>query len=449
MPFPADFLWGAATAAYQIEGAVTEDGRGESIWDRFSHTPGMIENGDTGDIACDHYHRWREDLDHMQEVGLKAYRFSVAWPRIFPEGGGTLNQRGLDFYARLVDQLLERDIAPVVTLYHWDLPQALETRLGGWAARETAERFADYAATVFGALGDRVPTWVTLNEPWVAAFAGYLSGRHAPGLTDLGKAVRASHHLLLGHARAVQVFRSLGLRGEIGITLDLQLAAPDGDSDEDRRAAELGDGHTNRWFLDPLFRARYPSDVEALFDDRGAGLRDALEPGDLAAIAAPLDFLGMNFYMRRLYRAVPDGLGFTERLAGDRDDTTEMGWGIVPDAMGEQLARLRADYPPIPIYITENGMADREGVGADGAVHDGRRIEYLRRHFAVAEEAVATGTDLRGYFVWSFMDNFEWGLGYRPRFGIVHVDFETQARTPKDSARWYAGVIRTNGARLG
>ena len=214
MPFPADFLWGAATAAYQIEGAVTEDGRGESIWDRFSHTPGMVENGDTGDIACDHYHRWREDLDLMQEVGLKAYRFSVAWPRIFPEGGGTLNQRGLDFYARLVDELLERDIAPVVTLYHWDLPQALETRLGGWTARETAERFADYAATVFGALGDRVPQWVTLNEPWVAAFAGYLSGRHAPGLTDLGKAVRASHHLLLGHARAVQVFRSLGLRGD-------------------------------------------------------------------------------------------------------------------------------------------------------------------------------------------------------------------------------------------
>ena len=449
MPFPADFLWGAATASYQIEGAVNEDGRGESIWDRFSHTPGMTENGDTGDVACDHYHRWPEDLDLMQEVGLKAYRFSVAWPRIFPEGGGTVNQRGLSFYARLVDELLERDIAPVVTLYHWDLPQALETRLGGWTARETAERFADYAASVFGALGDRVPQWVTVNEPWVAAFPGYHSGRHAPGHTDLRKAVRASHHLLLGHARAVQVYRSLGLPGKIGITLDLQVAAPDGDSDEDRRAAELGDGYTNRWFLDPLFHARYPSDVEALFDDRGAGLGDALEPGDLPAIAAPLDFLGMNFYMRRWYRAAPDGLGFTERLAREGDATTEMGWGIVPDAMGEQLARLRADYPPIPLYITENGMADREGVGADGAVHDERRIDYLRRHFAVADEALAAGTDLRGYFVWSFMDNFEWGFGYRPRFGIVHVDYETLARTPKDSARWYAGVIRTNGADLG
>ena len=449
MPFPADFLWGAATASYQIEGAVTEDGRGESIWDRFSHTPGKIENGDTGDVACDHYHRWPEDLDLMQEVGLKAYRFSVAWPRIFPEGGGTVNQRGLSFYARLVDELLERNIAPVVTLYHWDLPQALETRLGGWTARETAERFADYAATVFGALGDRVPQWVTLNEPWVAAFVGYQTGRHAPGHTDLRKAVRASHHMLLGHARAVQVYRSLGLPGRIGITLDLQVAAPDGDSEKNRRAAELGDGYTNRWFLDPLFRARYPSDVEALFDDRGAGLGDALEPGDLPAIAAPLDFLGMNFYMRRWYRAVPDGLGFTERLAREGDATTEMGWGIVPDAMGEQLARLRADYPPIPIYITENGMADREGVGADGAVHDARRIDYLRRHFAVAEEAIEAGTDLRGYFVWSFMDNFEWGLGYRPRFGLVHVDYETLARTPKDSARWYAGVIRTNGANLG
>jgi beta-glucosidase len=449
MPFPADFLWGAATASYQIEGAVTEDGRGESIWDRFSHTPGMIENGDTGDVACDHYHRWPEDLDLMQEVGLKAYRFSVAWPRIFPEGGGTLNQRGIDFYARLVDELLERDIAPVVTLYHWDLPQALETRLGGWTARETAERFADYAATVFGALGDRVPQWVTLNEPWVAAFMGYQTGRHAPGHTDLRKAVRASHHLLLGHARAMQVYRSLGLPGKIGITLDLQVATPDGDSDENRRAAELGDGYTNRWFLDPLFHGRYPADVEALLDDRGAGLDDALEPGDLPAIAAPLDFLGMNFYMRRWYRAVPDGLGFSERLAREDDDTTEMGWGIVPDAMGEQLARLRVDYPPIPLYITENGMADREGVGADGRVHDTRRIDYLRRHFAVAEEALTAGTDLRGYFVWSFMDNFEWGFGYRPRFGIVHVDFETQARTPKDSARWYAGVIRMNGADLG
>ena len=448
MPFPADFLWGAATAAYQIEGAVTEDGRGESIWDRFSHTPGATEDGATGDVACDHYHRWPEDLDRMAEVGLTSYRFSIAWSRIYPDGSGTLNQRGLDFYARLVDGLLQRGIAPMATLYHWDLPQALETRLGGWGARETAERFADYAATVFGALGDRVPYWVTLNEPWVAAFMGHYSGRHAPGQQDLAKAVRASHHLMLGHARALQLYRSLGLPGRIGITLDLQTAAPDGDSEEDRVAATLGDGYTNRWFLDPLFRGRYPQDVLDLFRGHGAAL-DVVEPGDLEAIAAPIDFLGMNFYMRRLYSATADGLGFTERLAREGQDTTEMGWAIVPDALAEQLARLRADYPAIPLYITENGMAERDEVAADGAVHDPRRIDYLRSHLAVVDEAIAAGTDLRGYFAWSWMDNFEWGFGYRPRFGLVHVDFATQQRTPKDSARWYAEVIRRNGASLG
>ena len=436
---------GAATASYQIEGAVTEDGRGESIWDRFSHTPGMIENGDTGDVACDHYHRWREDLDLMQEVGLKAYRFSVAWPRIFPEGGGTLNQRGLDFYARLVDELLERDIAPVVTLYHWDLPQASRPGLGGWTARETAERFADYAATVFGALGDRVPQWVTLNEPWVAAFMGYQTGHHAPGHADLRKAVRASHHMLLGHARAVQVYRSLGLRAGSGSRSISRWPRRTATRTRTRRRAR-------RRILEPLvprslFRARYRRTSRPVRRPRRGPRRRAGSRGPCGD-RGPLDFLGMNFYMRRWYRAVPDGLGFTERLAREGDDTTEMGWGIVPDAMGEQLARLRADYPPIPLYITENGMADREGVGADGQVHDDRRIDYLRRHFAVAEEALAAGTDLRGYFVWSFMDNFEWGLGYRPRFGIVHVDYETLARTPKDSAL-VAGVIRTNGADLG
>jgi beta-glucosidase len=448
MPFPADFLWGAATASYQIEGAVTEDGRGESIWDRFSHAPGAIEDGHNGDVACDHYHRWPDDLDHMRDVGLGSYRFSIAWPRIYPMGGGTLNQRGLDFYARLVDGLLERGITPMATLYHWDLPQELESRLGGWVSREVAERFADYAATVFGALGDRVPYWVTINEPWVAAFIGYYTGRHAPGQQDLRKAVRASHHLLLGHARAVQVYRSLGLTGRIGITLDLQTASPDGDTDEDRQAAALGDGYTNRWFLDPLFRGRYPEDVTGLFRGHGAEL-DMIASGDMESIAAPIDFLGMNFYMRRLFSASTEGLGWNERLARDDQDATEMGWAIVPEAMAEQLARLRADYPAIPLYITENGMADRDVVGADGAVHDSRRIDYIRRHLQVVEEAIAAGSDLRGYFVWSWMDNFEWGFGYRPRFGLVHVDFETQARTLKDSARWYAEVIRTNGAALG
>ncbi len=448
MPFPDQFLWGAATAAYQIEGAVSEDGRGESIWDRFSHTPGMTEDGATGDVACDHYHRWRDDLDLMADVGLKAYRFSVAWPRIYPEGAGSLNQRGLDFYARLVDGLLERDIVPMATLYHWDLPQALETRLGGWGARETADRFADYAATMFGALGDRVQHWVTMNEPWVSSFIGHYTGRHAPGQRDLAKAVRASHHQLLGHARAVQVYRSLGLPGAIGITLDLQTASPDGDTEEDHRAAELGDGYTNRWFLDPLLHGRYPQDIVDLFGDHGAPM-DVVESGDLAAINAPIDFLGVNFYMRRLFRATNEGLGFTERLAREGDETTEMGWGIVPEALAEQLARLRAEYPKLPLYITENGMAERDEVGPDGRVHDSRRIDYLARHLAVIDEAIAAGSDLRGYFAWSWMDNFEWGFGYRPRFGLVHVDYGTQVRTLKDSATWYAGVIRSNGAELG
>ena len=448
MPFPPGFQWGAATASYQVEGAVDEDGRGESIWDRFSRTPGNTEDGATGDVACDHYHRWREDLDLMARIGLTTYRFSIAWPRIYPDGDGTLNQRGLDFYSRLVDGLLERGIAPMATLYHWDLPQALEDRVGGWGARETAERFADYASTVFGALGDRVPTWVTLNEPWVSAFVGYHSGRHAPGQTDLAKAVRASHHLMLGHARALQVYRSLALPGRIGIVLDLQVASPDRDTDEDRRAARLGDGQTNRWFLDPLFRGSYPADMLELYRAHGAEL-DVVEPGDLAAIAAPIDFLGMNYYMRRLFSAADEGLGWSERLAREGDDTTEMGWAIDPGALGEQLARLRADYPPIPLYITENGIALDDTVAADGRVHDPRRIDYLRSHLRVCEEAIAAGTDLRGYVAWSWMDNFEWGFGYRPRFGLIHVDFATQQRTPKDSADWYAGVIRSNGADLG
>jgi len=444
MPFPPDFLWGAATSAYQIEGAVDEDGRGESIWDRFSRTPGATEDGATGDVACDHYHRVREDVALMAGIGLRAYRFSIAWPRVYPEGNGALNQRGLDFYSRLVDELLEHDITPMATLYHWDLPQALEDRVGGWGSRETAERFADYAATVFGALGDRVPIWATLNEPWVAAFIGYYTGRHAPGQQDLAKAVRASHHLLVAHARAVEVYRSLALPGRIGVVLDLQTASPDGDSDEDRRAARLGDGYTNRWFLDPLFRGHYPADVLDLFRGHGAEL-DVVEPGDLAAINAPIDFLGMNFYMRRLFSPSTEGLGWNERLARDDDETTEMGWAIDPSALAEQLARLRAEYPPIPLYITENGMAQADTVSADGAVHDPRRIDYLRAHLAVLEAAIAAGTDLRGYMTWSWMDNFEWGFGFRPRFGLVHVDFATQKRTPKDSARWYAEVIRANG----
>ena len=444
MPFPAGFLWGAATAAYQIEGACTDDGRGESIWDRFSHTPGTIEDDSTGDVACDHYHRSATDTDLMAGLGLNAYRFSIAWSRIYPDGYGRLERRGLDFYERLVDGLLERGISPMATLYHWDLPQALQDRAAGWVARDTASQFTDYAATVFDVLGDRVDRWITMNEPWVAAFVGYLDGRHAPGVRDLTSAVRAAHHMLLGHAGAVGAFRSSGRRGEIGITLNLNPIDPGSDRDEDARAAILADGNLNRWFLDPLFRGAYPADLVDHYASLGAEF-DAVRPGDLEAIARPIDLLGVNYYFRAHAVAAPDGLGWEVSRAAPGEETTFVGWGIDPTGLEDLLARLRADYPAIPIHVTENGIALADEVGADGGVDDPRRIDYLERHLAAAERAIAAGTDLRGYFVWSLLDNFEWALGYGPRFGIVFVDYATQARIPKESARWYARVIARNG----
>jgi len=445
MPFPSGFLWGAATASYQIEGGVGEGGRGASIWDRFSHTPGNIEGGATGDIAADHYHRFGEDVGLMADLGLDAYRFSIAWPRLFPDGGGQLNRAGLDFYERLVDRLLERGIAPMATLYHWDLPQALQDRHGGWVSRDTASRFADYATAAFGALGDRVGHWVTLNEPWVSAFVGHHEGRHAPGVHDLTSALRAAHHLYLGHAAAVVSFRTLGLPGEIGITLNLNPADPASERAEDEQAAILCDGNLNRWFLDPLFRASYPADMVEHYLALGADL-GFIESGDLATMAQPLDFLGVNYYFRNIVSATKDGLGFEAARARVGDaDLSNIGWAITPDGLRDILGRVRRDYSTLPTYVTENGIALDDTVGPDGAVHDPRRIDYLAGHIAAAEAAIADGTDLRGYFVWSLLDNFEWGLGYRPRFGLVFVDYTTQARVPKSSAAWYSGVIRANG----
>jgi beta-glucosidase len=440
MPFPPAFLWGTATASYQIEGAVAEDGRGESIWDRFSHTPGNIANGDTGDVACDHYHRYREDVDLMADLGLNAYRFSIAWPRLFPNGDGRPNPAGLDFYQRLVDRLLERGITPMATLYHWDLPLALQERQGGWTSRDTAHRFADYAAAVFNGLGDRVGHWITVNEPWVSAFLAYHDGSHAPGGHDLTSAVRAAHHLLLGHGLAVDAFRAAGRPGEIGITLNLNPADPASDHDADEHAAILFDGHLNRWFLDPVLRGRYPADLVEHYTSLGADF-DAIEPGDLDGIARPIDFLGINYYFRSVVAATTEGLGWDVRRTRPGLATSDIGWGITPDGLTETLDRLRREYPAIPVHVTENGIALDESPGPVGAVHDSRRIDYLRDHLGAAESAIAAGTDLRGYFVWTFMDNFEWALGYRPRFGLVYVDFETLARTPKDSARWYAAFI--------
>jgi beta-glucosidase len=448
MRFPEGFLWGSATAAYQIEGAVREDGRGESIWDRFSHTPGKIEDDATGDIADDHYHRWRDDVELMAGLGLQAYRFSIAWPRVVPAGSGAVNQPGIDFYSKLVDTLLERGIEPVPTLYHWDLPQPLEEANGGWQDRDTAERFGEYASVVFDALGDRVKRWITLNEPFCSAFLGYAFGVHAPGKRDLGAGLAAAHHLLLGHARAVEIFRARGSGGQIGITLDLQVSTPASDSAEDRAAAELAEAMTSRWFLDPVMLGRYPQVAVEGFARVGASMDGLVQGNDLARISASLDFFGLNYYFRRRVHPSAEGLGWAA-LPPDTPQDHQMPWMSDATALEERLNGLRTNYPAIPIYVTENGVAYRDEPSANGEVDDPARIAYLRDHLAAVGRAIEAGTDVRGYFCWSLMDNFEWAYGYRPRFGIVHVDFETLRRTPKSSAHWYADVIARNGLAAG
>ncbi len=443
--FPDDFVWGAATAAYQIEGAVNEDGRGPSIWDTFSHTPGKTLNGDTGDVACDHYHRWQDDVKLMQELGLPAYRFSIAWPRVLPEGTGQPNERGLDFYDRLVDALLAANITPFVTLYHWDLPQALQDR-GGWPNRDTVEAFVEYTDVVAGRLGDRVTYWITHNEPWVSGFLGHYRGEHAPGLTDLRVALQAVHHLLLSHGRAIPVLRSAREAVQVGITLNLSPAYPVTPSPEDQAAARRHDGYQNRWFLDPVYGRGYPEDMLQLYGD----LLPQMEASDLDIMAAPTDFLGVNYYNPARVRAAPftaNPLGYSTRsakeLAAEGREITAMGWEGAPETLTGLLLRLHHDYGPRAIYITENGAAFDDQV-TNGRVHDPRRIAFLRSHFQAAHEALSRGVPLRGYFVWSLMDNFEWAYGYSKRFGIVYVDYETQARIPKDSAYWYQRVIAEN-----
>jgi beta-glucosidase len=436
--FPADFLWGAATAAYQIEGAVDEDGRGRSIWDTFSHTPGRVRNGDTGDVAADHYHRWREDVALMADLGLRSYRFSVAWPRVQPGGRGPADQRGLDFYRRLVDELLGRGIEPWVTLYHWDLPEELE-QAGGWPARDTAHRFAEYAGLVAGALADRVRHWTTLNEPWCSAFLGYAAGEHAPGRHDARASLAAAHHLMLGHGLGVDVLRREGA-DRIGITLNLFPVSPARDDPAVRDAVRQVDGMHNRLFLDPLLRGRYPDDVrrdlEAVTDfgfDR---------PGDAALISAPIDLLGVNYYTRHVVStsALPGAATFATRPPdGPR---TAMGWGVDAAGLAEVLRRVHTEYGDVPLYVTENGAAYDDEVTPDGAVHDAERTAFLAAHVEACAAALAAGAPVKGYFVWSLMDNFEWGHGYSKRFGIVHVDYDTQQRRVKDSGRWFAEFIR-------
>ena len=446
--FPDGFVWGAATASYQIEGAATEDGRGPSIWDTFSHTPGKTRDGDSGDVACDHYHRYTDDVALMADLGLQAYRFSVAWPRIIPTGAGEPNPAGLDFYDRLVDALVERRIDPIVTLYHWDLPQTLEDA-GGWTSRDTAFRFAEYASHVHDRIGDRVGAWLTLNEPWCSAFLGYASGVHAPGHTDPAKAFAAVHHLLLGHGEVVRALRSAGA-ANVGITLNPASVRPaDPDSTDDVAAARLVDGLHNPIFLDPIFGRGYPSDVLDVIGRHGG--TDWLRDGDEARIGAAIDLLGVNYYYPTVVAAAAGEPGSPEypgtagiTLPPAPGPVTAMGWPIEPASFTDLLVRLATDYPGVPLWITENGAAFHDMPSADG-VHDPDRISYLDGHIRAVHTAIARGADVRGYLVWSLMDNFEWAKGFSMRFGIVHVDYETQTRTPKDSAHWYRNVIARNG----
>ncbi len=440
--FPEGFLWGAATAAYQVEGAWNEDGKGESIWDRFCHSPYKIFNGDTGDVASDHYHRMPEDVALMKELGLKSYRFSISWPRVLPEGRGPVNARGLDFYDRLVDNLLAAGIVPNATLNHWDFPQALQDR-GGWPNRDSADWFADYSRVMFDKLGDRVTMWATHNEPWVVAFVGYAHADFAPGIADFSQAFQTAHHLLLAHGKAVQVFRQGGYPGEIGIVLDLQHSQPATDSEADQAACQRRYEMTHALFLDPLFKGRYP---KMLFDWIGPHAPH-IHDGDLKLINQPIDFLGMNYYMTFAVRFAARGgiiKAATDFVSASNWGHTAMGWGINPPGLTEVLLNLKENYGNPKIFITENGCAVDDTLAQNGVVADTGRINYLRAHLVAVHEAIQAGVNLKGYYVWSLMDNFEWAHGLSKRFGIIRVEYDTGQRIPKQSARWYSQVIRQN-----
>jgi beta-glucosidase len=433
--FPSDFVWGAATAAYQVEGAATEDGRGESIWDRFSATPGKVVNGDTGAVACDTYHRYAEDIGLMRSLGIGAFRFSVAWPRILPEGRGRVNQAGLDFYDRLVDDSLANGLDPYVTLYHWDLPQVLEDR-GGWPARETVEAFTEYTEVVVSRLGDRVRHWITQNEPWVASWLGYGLGLHAPGRKSDSDALAAGHHILVAHGRAAEVLRREAPASEVGIAIDLVPMYPFSDNEADVEAAHREDGFRNRWFLEPVLGRGYPEDMLERYDE----ILPTIEDGDMDTIAAPLDFLGINYYTRSVVRA---SVG---EVPAEGAEHTEMGWEVYPDGLYRLLVHLQTVYEPPELYITENGAAFADA-RENGRVADSRRVSYLEGHLDAVVAAIAEGVPVRGYFLWSLLDNFEWAFGYSRRFGIVYVDFDTLERVPKDSFTWYRDFIATQRAR--
>jgi beta-glucosidase len=442
--FPRDFVWGVATSSFQIEGATHEDGRGESIWDRFCAQPGTIEDGTDGTVACDHFHRWRDDVALIASLGVKAYRFSIAWPRVLPTGRGAVNTAGLDFYEQLVDGLLAKGVTPWVTLYHWDLPQALQDR-GGWTNRDTVSAFDDYAEAVTRRLGDRVKHWMTHNEPWCIAMLGHARGEHAPGLRDFSQALVAAHHVLLSHGRAVPIIRSGAAGAKVGIVLNLTPGYAASGSAADADATRAFDGEFNRWYLDPLHGRGYPRDMVAKYTAEGhqRGLA-CVRDGDLEVIATPTDFLGVNYYSRAIIRSAAAENAPRTIAEPPATQRTDMGWEVYPDGLRQLLTRLRADYAPKAIVITENGAAYSMEPDETGAVADEPRRAYFEGHLAACHQAIAEGVPLTGYFAWSLLDNFEWAFGYRKRFGLVHVNYTTQARTVKQSGRWFSDVARAN-----
>jgi beta-glucosidase len=436
--FPPGFMFGAASSAFQIEGAAREDGRTPSIWDTFCRVPGKVHHGDDGDIACDHYHRLDEDLDLIRELGLDSYRFSIAWPRVTPHGASTINQRGLDFYRRVTEGLRARGVKPMATVYHWDLPQELQDA-GGWRNRDTAFRLAEFAAVVGEALGDDVAYWVTLNEPWCSSFIGYLEGRHAPGEQSLQGAIDASHHLLLAHGLAAQALRAASVAGEIGVTLNLSDVHAATDSPDDVAAAARIDGNENRWFLDPVHGRGYPADMLAWYGER-ADL-GALNVDDLDVVATPLDFFGVNYYEQHHVVAEPGDPNHGARKLKPEPPVTDYGIGVRPQGFAAVLRRVACDYTELPLYVTESGATYNDYLGPDGEVRDPERVEYLRLHLAAARDLIEEGIDMRGYYAWSLLDNFEWAEGYSRRFGLVFVEFGTQRRILKSSASWYQQLI--------
>ncbi|QQE77940.1 GH1 family beta-glucosidase [Alicyclobacillus sp. SO9] len=442
LAFPENFLWGTATASYQIEGGTWEDGRGESIWDRFARIPGNVHNAETGDVACNHYYKYNEDLDLLTSLGIKSYRFSIAWPRLFPEKG-KFESRGLDFYKRLIEGLEKRGIEPVATIYHWDLPQWIQEQ-GGWTNRDTIQHYLEYARVLFETFGNRVARWITHNEPWCVSFLGYGHGIHAPGVKDWNAAVKAAHHLLLSHGEAVKMFRGLNLTTQIGITLNLNDEYPASNSEEDLRAADRFDMYQNRWFLDPLFAGHYPHFQQNTVFDEFVSDWGFIQSSDLETISQPIDFLGINNYTGGPVKA-DKNTPIVQAVHSETDrPKTDMGWDIYPEGLYRVLKRVQSDYTgALPLYITENGAAFSDTV-IKGRVPDDNRINYLQRYFEAAHRFIQEGGPLRGYYVWSLMDNYEWAFGYSKRFGLVHVDYETQERTLKASAYWYRNVIRCN-----